>query len=171
MRKALSRASSAWAWAWTRKTILGADPGPVQTKSGLGAQGRRLGWMSPILLGGDALAFLAFAALGRNQHHEASGVLAAVQTAWPFIAGWVLTAPFQGVLMVERGKPLEAARDALRCWPMAWLLALAFRAGVQRRAVPVSFDIVAFLTNLALLACWRAAASAASGRKRRGDCA
>ena len=143
-----------------------ADPERIQSSRDDGTHGRGPGWLPVVLLGGDVLALLAFAALGRNQHHESGGVLSVVETVWPFVAGWVLVAPFRRVLTLDPGRPMQAARDVLGAWPIAWPVALAFRAGVQHRDIPLSFDIVALLTNLLFLVCWRAALAAVLGRRQ-----
>ena len=54
------------------------------------------------LVVGDAIVFLIFAAIGRNNHGEASGFAAIPQivlTALPFAVGWFIVAPFVGPLL------------------------------------------------------------------------
>ena len=51
------------------------------------------------LVVGDALCFIIFAAIGRGNHGEATGLAAIPQivvTALPFLTGWFLVAPFVG---------------------------------------------------------------------------
>lgn len=41
-----------------------------------------------LLVGGDALALLAFAAIGRANHGESLDLGSVLSVAWPFLAGW-----------------------------------------------------------------------------------
>ena len=143
---------------------MAVGPGSGKAEDAHRAQGRRPGWTPVVLLGGDVLCFLVFAALGRNQHNEAPGVLNVVETAWPFVAGWIVVAPLRGVLAIEPGRPAVAARGVLLAWPLAWPIALVLRAGLQHRDIPLSFDIVALLVNGAFLLGWRVAFDSMLGR-------
>ena len=40
-----------------------------------------------LLVGGDAAALLAFAAVGRGSHAELDGIAGVLDTAWPFLLG------------------------------------------------------------------------------------
>jgi|GEM_PF-623855 hypothetical protein len=136
---------------------------PRRTSAYLSTKQSKLQWLPVVVLGGDVATFVAFAALGTNQHHEAGGVLAVMDTAWPFMAGWVLVAPLRRALRLEFGHPVAAGRGILQAWPLAWLVALAFRAGLQHRGIPLSFDLVALSVNLVFLVGWRSVLSIALG--------
>jgi hypothetical protein len=114
----------------------------------------------PLLVAGDTLAFLLFAAIGRLSHGQASGLdtlLHVAGTATPFAAGWFAVAPFLGAFrpaLVARPGPF-LARTAL-AWLVAWPLGLLLRAIVLQRAIPLSFALVTFASVLVILAGWRA---------------
>lgn len=113
-----------------------------------------------ILIIGDAVAFLAFAAIGRGSHGEATGFAAIPQvivTALPFLAGWFIVAPFVGAYRRElAASPRKMAGRTLLSWVCAWPAALALRGiFVDHTVPPISFAIVALLFNAALLLIWR----------------
>ena len=69
-----------------------------------------------LLVTGDLIAFIVFAALGRETHNEATGLGAIGQTLWtalPFILGWFLVAPWLGAFSRARTeRPACAAHGA-----------------------------------------------------------
>src|SRR5205809_8044686 len=80
-----------------------------------------------MLVIGDLLCFLIFAALGRSSHGEASGFAAIPQiviTALPFAAGWFLVSPFVGafrhkIMAQPRAMAIRTALAWLLAWPVA----------------------------------------------------
>ena len=113
-----------------------------------------------ILVIGDVLCFLIFAALGRSSHGEASGFAAIPQIiikALPFIAGWFLVSPFVGafrqkILAQPRSMVIRTALAWLLAWPVAMLLRGIF---VDHGVPPFSFALIVLLFNLLLLLIWR----------------
>src|ERR1700737_3809405 len=74
------------------------------------------------LVAGDTLAFLAFAAIGRNTHGEATGLAAIqqiIQTAALFAIAWFVVAPFVGVY---RRDLVANPRKMAKCTVIAWVL-------------------------------------------------
>jgi hypothetical protein len=130
-----------------------------------------------VLVAGDIVSFLAFAALGRSSHGEAAGLSAFVEvakTAAPFLLGWFLAAPFLGAyrLADKPATPLlqvvPFARRTALAWLAAWPLGLALRALFLWRGIPISFALVTFITNIIFLVGWRSIfAWLASRRLRR----
>jgi hypothetical protein len=105
---------------------------------------------------GDALAFLAFAAIGRHDHQESGALVAVVGTALPFFAGWLAVAPWAGVYAAPlRGHPVDLARRTGIGWIGAWPVGLLLRAITLHRGIPVSFAVVTLLANAILLVGWR----------------
>ncbi len=100
-----------------------------------------------LLVIGDLLCFLIFAALGRSSHGEASGFAAIPQiiiTALPFAAGWFLVSPFVGafrhkILAQPRSMVIRTAVAWLIAWPVAMLLRGIF---VDHSVPPLSFAIM-----------------------------
>src|SRR5690349_2969320 len=77
-----------------------------------------------LLVIGDALVFLIFAAIGRRSHGEAAGLdalLQTIQTATPFAIGWFIVSPFLGAYKrgLER-QPRTMALRTLLAWLAAW---------------------------------------------------
>src|SRR5437868_7304254 len=79
-----------------------------------------------VLASGDLLAFLAFSAIGRGSHGEATGLAAipaVIVTAAPFAIAWVIVSPFIGVyrkeLVDRKSKRLNSSHvsisDAVFC--------------------------------------------------------
>ena len=113
-----------------------------------------------LLVIGDLICFLIFAALGRNTHGEASGFAAIPQiilTALPFVAGWFLVSPFVGafrhkILSQPRAMVIRTAVAWLIAWPVAMLLRGIF---VDHGVPPLSFAIIVLFFNMLLLLIWR----------------
>jgi len=126
-----------------------------------------------ILVIGDILVFLVFAAVGRRSHGEEAGLTAAFQvvmTAVPFILGWFLVAPFIGAfrrsLMAD---PLRMARRTAISWLAAWPIAMILRGLLVDHAVPPwTFWLVAFLANTIFLQIWRLPYALVMRRLKRG---
>ncbi len=117
-----------------------------------------------VLIGGDLLAFILFAIIGRRSHSEAAGLLAwfeVLKTAAPFMAGWFLVAPWLGAFRArdyQAGAATSVAGVAKRtalAWLVAAPLALLLRAILLQRGIPFSFALITFSTNLTFLVAWR----------------
>jgi len=113
-----------------------------------------------ILVIGDLLCFLIFAALGRDTHGETSGFAAIpqiIKTALPFAAGWFLVSPFVGafrhkILAQPRAMVIRTVLAWLLSWPIAMILRGIF---VDHGIPPLSFAFVVLLFNTVLLLVWR----------------
>lgn len=108
-----------------------------------------------LLIGGDGLVFIIFALLGRSSHglSDEQPLLAAMRVAWPFFVGWLLVAPWTGVL--RQHPPLRMIGLSLGTWLVALLVGLLLRWFQLGRSSPFSFALVTFLTVAALLIIWR----------------
>ena len=126
-----------------------------------------------MLVIGDLICFLIFAALGRNTHGEASGFAAIPQiilTALPFAVGWFLVSPFVGafrhkILAQPRAMVLRTVLAWLLSWPIAMLLRGIF---VDHGIPPLSFAIVVLLFNTVLLLVWRWPFALNNSMRKRG---
>lgn len=113
-----------------------------------------------MLVIGDMMCFLIFAALGRNTHGETSGFAAIPQiivTALPFAASWFLVSPFVGafrhkIMTQPRAMAIRTALAWLLAWPVAMILRGFF---VDHGIPPLSFAVVVLLFNMLLLLVWR----------------
>jgi hypothetical protein len=113
-----------------------------------------------MLVIGDVICFLIFAALGRNTHGEASGFAAIPQvilTALPFAIGWFLVSPFVGafrhaIVAQPRAMALRTALAWLLSWPVAMLLRGIF---VDHGVPPLTFALIVLFFNMLLLVVWR----------------
>jgi hypothetical protein len=122
------------------------------------------------LVVGDLIAFVVFATLGRDTHHEATGFDAIGQTLWtalPFALGWFLVAPWLGAFRrAGAERPLQMLRRTeiawLASWPVALLLRWAFTP--DHHIPPLAFAIVALLANAVILGGWRTAFAALTNR-------
>ena len=113
-----------------------------------------------ILVFGDIVVFLIFAAIGRRSHGEDAGmsaVLQVVTTAVPFLIGWFLVAPFIGAFRRDiMADPLKMARRTALAWLAAWPVAMLLRGLLVDHAIPPwTFWLVAFLSNTIFLQIWR----------------
>jgi len=119
-------------------------------------------WRIVTLAAGDAISFLVFAAAGRNQHNETSGLGALGQvalTALPFALGWFLVSPWVGAY---RRAATNTVRRMLTRTELAWLAtypaALILRVIIAPdHAMPLTFAIVILLANAVFLGVWRSA--------------
>jgi hypothetical protein len=90
---------------------------------------------------------LAFAAIGRRSHDEASGVaavLAVVGTAAPFVAGWLIAAWPLGAFRAS-DTAAAMARTTLIAWTVALPVAAAIRAVALWHVSPWTFYVVAYV--------------------------
>lgn len=115
------------------------------------------GWRTGLLVAGDALSFVAFAAAGGSSHGEAMDVGHTLVIAAPFFAGWVVAAPLLGAYREELlDSPRRMASRTARAWVIAWPISLVLRwATAPDHSVPVSFAIIILLVNLVFLTGWR----------------
>lgn len=129
----------------------------------------------PLLALGDALAFLLYAWIGRASHSPVKSIdLVVLRTAAPFVATWIVVAPWLSVF-TERA---QSGRKAVlwytgRAWAVCVPLALMVRGVAMSRAQPMPFVAVTGVTTLVLLVAWRLAharwsrpSSASAGDKR-----
>jgi hypothetical protein len=112
------------------------------------------------LVGGDVVALLVFAAIGRGSHGEASGLGAigeVARTAAPFIVGWLVSAPWLGAFQpAATSSQLGMLRTTALAWCAALVVGSLLRALLIGRFSPPSFYIVTFIAALVLLGGWRA---------------
>jgi hypothetical protein len=116
-----------------------------------------------MLVIGDMICFLIFAAFGRNSHGEASGFAAIPQiilTAFPFAAGWFLVSPFVGAFRHKfMAEPRAMVTRTVLAWLLAWPVAMLLRRiFVNDDISPLRFAIfalVVLLFNMLLLPVWR----------------
>lgn len=133
-----------------------------QSQPGVAIRRAGIGQIALLVLG-DCLAFLVFAAIGRRSHGYAAGFDALIEvagTAAPFILGWFIVAPFAGAFRPlpegPRGEVIGAmAGRTLLAWALACPLGLLLRALILWREIPPSFAAVTFITNLIILGGWR----------------
>jgi hypothetical protein len=113
---------------------------------------------------GDTLVFLIFATIGIRSHDEALSVPKVLITAVPFIAAWFLVSPFIGAF--RRGlelQPGKMVQRTLLAWLASWPIALLFRSLLEYldgttvgwKVPPLSFALVALITNTLFFLIWR----------------
>jgi hypothetical protein len=141
-----------------------AETSVERMERGIAARGG-FAWRTVALVAGDALCFVVFAGVGRQQHGEASGMGALGQvivTAAPFALGWFLVSPWVGAY---RRKLTDGVTRMLGRTELAWLasypIALALRLLIVRDgATPAqiaAFAIVILIANAVFLGLWRMA--------------
>lgn len=113
-----------------------------------------------VLVVGDAIAFLVFAAIGRGSHGEASGLAAIPQialTALPFAAAWFVIAPFVGAFRRDlTADPRKMAKRTVLAWLLSWPVAMALRGiFVDHGIPPLTFAIITLVFNTGILLVWR----------------
>ncbi len=125
-----------------------------------------------VLVLGDIVVFLVFAAIGRRSHGEEAGLSAVFQvvtTAVPFLVGWFLVAPFVGAFRRDiQADPLKMARRTALSWLAAWPVAMLLRGLLVDHAIPPwTFWLVAFLSNTVFLQIWRLPYALITKRSKR----
>ncbi len=123
-----------------------------------------------VLIVGDALSFLVFAAIGRMSHSESVGLFEVAKVAAPFMLGWFLVAPLIGAYRAGAaaqpatseqpgkqrfGLPSSLLGRTALAWLVAWPLGLGLRAFFLQTRIPLTFSLITFITNLLLLMGWR----------------
>lgn len=110
------------------------------------------------LILGDALVFILFATLGSRSHERGLSPLHILSVAAPFQAGWIVAAFAAGLYGSRSGRE-GLVKRVLIAWLPAWAIGLAGRHFVFNEDIPISFDIVAFITNAIFLVVWRSIAA------------
>ena len=147
-------------------------PDATDGKDMPGSKGRANIGRIILLVIGDAIVFLIFAAVGRRSHGEAAGISSFLQvagTAAPFALGWFIVAPLVGAYRRRQtaGVRKMAQRTALS-WIAAWPVALLFRGiAVDRAVPPLPFMLISLVSNMVFLEVWRVLFAWLSGLKRR----
>jgi hypothetical protein len=113
---------------------------------------RRAAWIAV-----DAVAVVAFAALGRASHAE--DLAGTLLTAAPFVAGAAV-----GTLAGRTWRDPPAWRSGLYVWAGAVVVGLPLRAAFTDR-LPLSFAIVATVSLGVLVLGWRAIARLVRSRR------
>ncbi|WP_328825250.1 DUF3054 domain-containing protein [Tomitella gaofuii] len=116
----------------------------------------------------DAWLVILFAAIGRQSHDEANGVVGTLSTAWPFLVGlavgWVVL-----YALSRRGgrtvRPQRAWPAGITVWVATVLCGMLLRA-VTGEGTAFAFVIVATLFNLLTLVGWRLLAQLVAARRR-----
>uniref|UniRef100_A0A7N0UXJ6 Uncharacterized protein n=1 Tax=Kalanchoe fedtschenkoi TaxID=63787 RepID=A0A7N0UXJ6_KALFE len=112
-----------------------------------------------LLAGGDVLALLVFAAIGRFSHGFSVWDIETLRTADPFIAGWFLAAYFLGGYG-EDGQGTnglsKAVAVAAKSWALGIPLGLAIRAVFAGHIPQLPFVLVSMGSTGFLLIGWRA---------------
>ncbi|MCS6842227.1 MAG: DUF3054 domain-containing protein [Roseiflexus sp.] len=122
-----------------------------------------------LLVIGDALALLVFAAIGRASHGEDAGLTALAQvteTAAPFIIGWFAVAPLIGAYRADiTGAPQRMLARTTLTWLVAWPVSLGLRAFIRQTTIPLSFALVTFIAVLTIMTLWRSAFALIAARR------
>jgi hypothetical protein len=125
-----------------------------------------------LLVIGDAIVFLIFAAVGRRSHGEVAGFssfLEVVGTAAPFALGWFIIAPLVGAYHRRKTTGVrKIAQWTALSWLAAWPIALFFRGvSVDHAVPPWTFMLVSLISNMLFLEVWRVVFAWLSGLKKR----
>ncbi|KAK9903618.1 hypothetical protein M0R45_001126 [Rubus argutus] len=111
-----------------------------------------------LLAGGDVLALLTFAAIGRFSHGFSVFEFETLRTADPFIAGWFLSAYFLGGFGEDgrgiNGLP-KAVTAAAKSWALGIPLGIVIRASSAGHFPSYSFILVSMGSTAVLLLGWR----------------
>ncbi|KAH9539707.1 hypothetical protein CY35_15G071400 [Sphagnum magellanicum] len=111
-----------------------------------------------LLAGGDVVALLSFAVIGRFSHGITTLDWDVVRTADPFIAGWLLGSYFLGGFGPEgqglNGVP-SAALAAIKSWAVGIPLGLVVRGLATGHVPPQPFILVSLGSLFFLMVGWR----------------
>ncbi|KAI7839351.1 hypothetical protein COHA_006877 [Chlorella ohadii] len=117
-----------------------------------------------LLVGGDAVALLLFATIGRVSHGEGFSLLGALSTAWPFMLGWFGAAALLGGYSkaAQGGSTGAAAGTAAKCWAAGIPAGHLVRAAARGYFPDPSFIAVSMAATGVFLVGWRTALAAAT---------
>jgi hypothetical protein len=104
----------------------------------------------PIAVVADAVSILVFAAIGRANHGESTGMHGIWHTAWPFLLGAGLGLAFTAY---QRVTP-TAVRAGVRVWVWTLVIGMVVRHSIGG-GTPVAFVIVAAIVLGVFLIGWR----------------
>jgi len=105
---------------------------------------------------GDTLALILFAAIGRSNHAEDGSLFDAIQTAAPFILGWLATAPFLGAFSGNATATKNGVfLSILPAWAVSIPVGLGLRSVLKGAVPPTPFIVVSMVATYILLAVWR----------------
>lgn len=146
-------------WAGVASVDRGEDPNAIGKTA--------------LLAGGDLVVFLVFASIGRLSHGEGLSIISAMETAFPFHAGWFLTAPFLDAYgkSARNGSIGSAIRVATKAWIVAVPLGIAVRSLLKGYMPETSFIIVSMVATGVLMVGWRSALAYATLGSAGGDIA
>lgn len=112
-----------------------------------------------LFTGGDVLALLLFAAIGRFNHGFSVFDVETLRTADPFIAGWFLSAYFLGGYG-DDGRGMNGTSKGVvataKSWAVGIPLGLIIRAATAGHFPPYNFILVTMGSTAVLLVGWRA---------------
>ena len=112
-------------------------------------------WHVALAAGADAVALVAFVAMGQSSHDEGAGISGVAQVVAPFLVGAAV-----GWLIARAWRhPLEVAPTGVVVWIATLVVGLVLRRlGVSGddRGTATSFVIVATVVTGVLLLGWRA---------------
>jgi hypothetical protein len=120
---------------------------------------RRNAW--PIAVVADLLVVIVFAAVGRSNHHESTGIHGVWHTAWPFALGTVLAFVLNAWTRLD---PLTL-RAGVRVWLWTLVIGMVVRHA-SGAGTALAFVVVAALVLAALFLGWRLAARWSQWRSR-----
>lgn len=135
-------------------------PDAIASKDTLDDNGRVNIGRIILLVIGDAIVFLIFAAVGRRSHGEAASLSSFLQvtgTAAPFALGWFIIAPLVGAYRRRQTTGVrKMAQWTALSWLAAWPVTMLFRGIIVDRAVPPwTFMIISLISNMLFLEIWR----------------
>lgn len=110
------------------------------------------------LVAGDAIALLAFAAIGRASHGESLGAGDLFATALPFMIGWFGAGYFVSAYNNSaRGKngANQSLEPAFKTWALGIPAGIALRTVGKGYLPPKAFVVATVLTTLVLMVGWR----------------
>lgn len=109
-----------------------------------------------VLFIGDIVMLIVFALLGQSSHKIAVTAAGTLETAAPFIIGWVIVSLVEGLYKVKHYRTLPTVyKRTVLAWVLAIPLGLGLRALYLQKGIPLSFFIVAMTSNFILLFLWR----------------
>ncbi len=118
-------------------------------------------WIPLILAGGDVLALVLFAFVGKTDHNTINSgdpVGGVLLTAGYFIAPWLVAGALLGAFvdLGEQGRPYNLFTRALNTWLVAAPLGVVLRAlAIGEEMIPLPFVLAAMAFGGLFLLVWR----------------